>query len=136
MIPPLGRSPTPTHRTAPASRTISTACTPPRIRACSQLFWRSSGILPPPRTPLRRRTCGLSEVGELIRRLGRPSPRDPTDEIRTDLARELRALPPKQAAAVVLRYMHGFTNREIAHALNVPERTIASRRAAAKSRLR
>jgi RNA polymerase sigma-70 factor (ECF subfamily) len=83
-----------------------------------------------------RRRERIHEVGELIRRLGRPSPRDPTDEVRTDLARELRALPPKQAAAVVLRYMHGFTNREIAHALNVPERTIASRLAAAKRRLR
>lgn len=52
-----------------------------------------------------------------------------------DLLRELRALPPKQSAAIVLRYLHGYSNREIAHALNVPERTVASRLAAARSRL-
>jgi RNA polymerase sigma factor (sigma-70 family) len=83
-----------------------------------------------------RRRERLHEVGELMRRLGRPVPRDPSDEVRPELARELRALPPKQAAALVLRHLHGFTNREIAHALNVPERTVASRLAAAKRRLR
>jgi DNA-directed RNA polymerase specialized sigma24 family protein len=36
----------------------------------------------------------------------------------------------------VLRHLHGFSNREIARALGVPERTVASRLAAAKERLR
>jgi RNA polymerase sigma-70 factor (ECF subfamily) len=48
----------------------------------------------------------------------------------------MRALPPKQAAALVLRHVHGFTNREIAAAVGIPERTVASRLAAAKSRLK
>jgi RNA polymerase sigma factor (sigma-70 family) len=48
----------------------------------------------------------------------------------------MRALPPKQAAALVLRHVHGFTNREIGAAIGVPERTVASRLAAAKGRLR
>jgi RNA polymerase sigma factor (sigma-70 family) len=75
-------------------------------------------------------------VGEVIRRLGRPQELDPTETQEQDLVRELRALPPKQGAALVLRHLHGFTNREIARALDVPERTVASRLAAAKVRLR
>ncbi|MFI5029000.1 MAG: RNA polymerase sigma factor [Solirubrobacterales bacterium] len=84
----------------------------------------------------QRRRERLFEIGEVIRRLGRPSEADPTGATEPDLVRELRALPPKQAAAIVLRHLHGFTNREIAGVLGVPERTVASRIAAAKSRLR
>jgi RNA polymerase sigma-70 factor, ECF subfamily len=83
-----------------------------------------------------RRRERLHEVGEVIRRLGRPKEPDPTEGAQSDLIRELRALPPKQAAALVLRHMHGFSNREIAAALKIPERTVASRLAAAKARLR
>ncbi len=49
--------------------------------------------------------------------------------------RALRKLPPKQAAALVLRHYHGYTNREIAAAIGVPERTVASRLAAARKQL-
>ncbi len=83
-----------------------------------------------------RRRERLHEIGEVIRRLGRPAEPDATEAAQPDLIRELRALPPKQAAALVLRHMHGFTNREIAAALRIPERTVASRLAAAKTRLR
>ena len=83
-----------------------------------------------------RRRERLYEVGELIRRLGRPRDPDPTDVTQPDLVREIRALPPKQASALVLRHLHGFTNREIGAALGIPERTVASRLAAAKTRLR
>ncbi len=83
-----------------------------------------------------RRRERLHEVGEVIRRLGRPAEPDATEAAQPDLIRELRALPPKQAGAIVLRHMHGFTNREIAAALRIPERTVASRLAAAKTRLR
>jgi len=83
-----------------------------------------------------RRRERLHEVGEVIRRLGRPREPDPTESAQPDLVRELRALPPKQSSALVLRHMHGFTNREIAAALGIPERTVASRLAAAKTRLR
>ena len=48
----------------------------------------------------------------------------------------LRKLPPKQSAAIVLRHVHGYTNREIGAALGIPERTVASRLAAAKEKLR
>ncbi len=83
-----------------------------------------------------RRRERLHEIGQVIRRLGRPGQPDPGELEQTDLVRELRALPARQAAAIVLRHLHGFTNREIATALNVPERTVASRLAAAKRRLR
>jgi RNA polymerase sigma-70 factor, ECF subfamily len=80
----------------------------------------------------------LREVGELVRRLGRPDPpSDPHSFVeRDDLAQALRRLPAKQAAAIVLRHYHGYSNREIAYALGVPERTVASRLAAAKVRMR
>jgi len=79
----------------------------------------------------------LQEVGAMLRRVGRPTP--PADPAalaeRSDLVAALRKLPPKQAAAIVLRHFHGYTNREIAISLGVPERTVASRLAAARSRL-
>jgi RNA polymerase sigma-70 factor (ECF subfamily) len=84
-----------------------------------------------------RRKQRLREVGELIRRLGHPSVPDPTaQDLRTDLLREMRQLPAKQAAALVLRHLHGYTNREIAAALGAPESTIASRLMEAKRTLR
>ena len=80
----------------------------------------------------------MREVGQVIRRLGRPEPPpDPAILVeRSDLVKALRKLPPKQAAAIVLRHHHGYTNREIAAALDIPERTVASRLAAAKDHLR
>lgn len=85
-----------------------------------------------------QRKMRLREVGEVIRRIGRPElAPDPQDHIeRRDLAEALAKLPPKQAAAIVLRHYHGYTNRAIAQSLGIPERTVASRLAAAKDRLR
>ena len=85
-----------------------------------------------------RRKMKLREVGEVIRRIGRPEgPPDPQDAFeRRDLALALGKLPTKQAAAIVLRHYHGYTNRAIAQALGIPERTVASRLAIAKQRLR
>jgi RNA polymerase sigma-70 factor (ECF subfamily) len=85
-----------------------------------------------------QRYSRLREVGKVIMRLGRPAPApDPaTIAERHGLFDALRKLPPKQAAAIVLRHHHGYTNREIAAALDIPERTVASRLAAAKERLR
>ena len=79
----------------------------------------------------------LQEVGAMLRRVGRPAgPSDPAVVAeQSDLVAALRKLPPKQAAAIVLRHFHGYSNREIAISLGVPERTVASRLAAARSRL-
>jgi RNA polymerase sigma-70 factor (ECF subfamily) len=85
-----------------------------------------------------QRKMRLREVGEVIRRLGRPElvpdPQDLVDQ--RSLAEALTKLPPKQAAAIVLRHYHGYTNRAIARSLGVPERTVASRLAASKERMR
>src|SRR6266852_911905 len=85
-----------------------------------------------------QRKMRLREVGEVIRRIGRPGlGPDPQDCIEwRDLADALAKLPPKQAAAIVLRHYHGYTNRAIAQSLGIPERTVASRLAMAKDRLR
>jgi RNA polymerase sigma factor (sigma-70 family) len=83
-----------------------------------------------------RRRERLHEVREVILRVGRPSEVDPTESEQSDLIRELRSLPPKQSAALIYRYLHGFTNREIASVMGIPERTVASRLAAGKARLR
>ncbi len=85
-----------------------------------------------------RRHQRLGEAGELIRRLGRPaSPPDPAGLAeRSDLVAGLRMLPTKQAAALVMRHHHGYSNKEIAAAIGVPEPTVASRLAAARKQLR
>jgi RNA polymerase sigma-70 factor (ECF subfamily) len=85
-----------------------------------------------------QRKMRLREVGEVIRRIGRPGMApDPQQLVESrDLADALASLPPKQAAAIVLRHYHGYTNRAIAQALGIPERTVASRLAVAKKRLR
>ena len=80
----------------------------------------------------------LREVGEIIRRIGRPGVApDPHVLVENgDLRAALAKLPAKQAAAIVLRHYHGYTNRTIAATLGIPERTVASRLAVAKARLR
>ncbi|MFZ0168824.1 MAG: sigma-70 family RNA polymerase sigma factor [Candidatus Dormiibacterota bacterium] len=84
-----------------------------------------------------RRRERLREAGELIRRLGRPhfQAGEPGSEA-MDLLKELRALPTKQAAVLVLRHLHGYSNREIAAAMGVPEATVASRLATGRATLR
>lgn len=85
-----------------------------------------------------RRTAKLRTVGEVLRRLGRPDPGpDPAEEAaRSELLNALRSLPPKLAAAIVLRHYHGYTNREIAASLGVSERTVGTRLSQAGERLR
>jgi RNA polymerase sigma-70 factor (ECF subfamily) len=77
-------------------------------------------------------------LGEMLHRLGTPpiAP-DPAAIVgRSDLVAALRSLPERQAAAIVLRHLHGYSNREIGVALGVPERTVASRLIAARQALR
>jgi RNA polymerase sigma-70 factor (ECF subfamily) len=85
-----------------------------------------------------RRRARLREAGELVRRLGRPQPpADPTFIAESQVLRDaLRRLDHRLAAAVVLRHYHGYTNRELAAALGVSERTVGARLAEAKRRLR
>jgi|SRR5579872_303910 len=85
-----------------------------------------------------RRRARLRTVGEVIRRLGKPSHGgDPAEiAVQPDLLSALRVIPPKLAAAIVLRHYHGYNNREIATALGVSERTVGSRLRQAADRLR
>lgn len=59
-----------------------------------------------------------------------------TEALPLDLRTAILQLPPEQASAIVLRHLHGYSNREIGIALGIPERTVASRLAAAKLKLR
>jgi RNA polymerase sigma-70 factor, ECF subfamily len=84
------------------------------------------------------RKMRIRELGELIRRIGRPGfgPDPQLLAEHRDLAEALAKLPPRQRATIVLRHYHGYTNRAISQATGVPERTVASRLAIAKRRLR
>ena len=86
----------------------------------------------------QRRRARLRTVGEVLRRLGRPSgSADPAHvATRPDLLTALQSIPPKLAAAIVLRHYHGYNNREIAASLGVSERTIGTRLNQAAARLR
>src|SRR5260370_14546423 len=68
-----------------------------------------------------RRRERLHEVGEVIRRLGRPRAPDPTESAQPDLVRELRAVPPNQSSPLVLRHMHGSTTRDSPAAFAIPQ---------------
>ncbi len=85
-----------------------------------------------------KRKMRLRQVDEVIRRIGRPgsAPDPQVLAENSDIAAALAKLPPKQAATIVLRHYHGYTNRAIAEALGIPERTVASRLAIAKQRMR
>jgi RNA polymerase sigma factor (sigma-70 family) len=84
-----------------------------------------------------RRKQRLREIGEVLRRLGRPLDMDPTEpDLGPDLVRELGRLSPRLAAAIVLRHLHGHTNREIGSILDIPESTVASRLVEARKILR
>jgi RNA polymerase sigma-70 factor, ECF subfamily len=85
-----------------------------------------------------RRREGLRTLGQVLSHLGSSrastGAHDPTET--SELLTALRRLPPRQSAVLVLRFNHGYTNREIAASLGVAESTIASRLAAAKLGLR
>jgi RNA polymerase sigma-70 factor (ECF subfamily) len=85
-----------------------------------------------------RRSSQLRSVGELIRRLGKPSGGPDPAHVATkpDLLKALRSIPPKLAAAIVLRYYHGYNNREIAASIGVSERTVGTRLSQAAAKLR
>lgn len=84
---------------------------------------------------LRRRHRVLL-LGDLLHHLRGEPHSEPDTSGGEGLLPALRRLPAKQAAAVVLRHFHGYSNREIAAALGIPERTVASRLAHARERLR
>jgi RNA polymerase sigma-70 factor (ECF subfamily) len=84
-----------------------------------------------------RRRAKLRTIGEVLRRLGRPGiGPDPADAAsQSELVKALVSLPPKVAADFVLRYVHGYNNREIARLEGVSERTIGARLSLAREEL-
>jgi len=81
----------------------------------------------------------LRRLRELLTRFGSPSTEpEPAvvESLGSELWTALRQLAPQQAALVVLRHYHGYSNREIALSLQIPESTVSSRLAAAKHQLR
>jgi RNA polymerase sigma-70 factor, ECF subfamily len=84
-----------------------------------------------------RRRARLRSVGEIVRRLGHPGAGpDPGEAASTpDVVKALAALPPRVAADFVLRYHHGYNNREIARLEGVSERTVGARLAQAREEL-
>jgi RNA polymerase sigma-70 factor, ECF subfamily len=80
----------------------------------------------------------LRSIGAVLRRLGRPPAGvDPAQvALDRDLALALRRLTPKLRAALVLRHYHGYTNREIAAAIGVSERTVNKRLRVAAAKMR
>jgi RNA polymerase sigma factor (sigma-70 family) len=85
-----------------------------------------------------RRHERLRDVGETLRRLGRPATDTGIEDLALglDLVAALRRLPPQQSFVIMMRHHHGYSNRQIATALKLPESTVASRLAAAKAGLR
>jgi len=85
-----------------------------------------------------QRKAKLRSIGAILRRLGRPaSGPDPAQVVLDrDLAAALRRLTPKLRAALVLRHYHGYTNREIAAAVGVSERTVNKRLRIAAQKMR
>ena len=84
------------------------------------------------------RRAKLRALPELLRRVGRPAPQADTADTVTEsdaFMAALRQLPPDQAMTIVLRHQHGYSSREIATALDIPDSTVASRLAMARSRL-
>ena len=78
----------------------------------------------------------LREVGEIIRRLGRPHlDADPSEHVGA-LLPAMSELKPADRALLILRHYHGYSNREIAVAMNRPESTISARLVKARGRLR
>jgi len=78
----------------------------------------------------------LREVGEIIRRLGRPHHDADPSEHAGALIPAMAELKPADRALLILRHYHGYSNREIAVALNRPESTISARLVKARGRLR
>jgi RNA polymerase sigma-70 factor (ECF subfamily) len=76
-----------------------------------------------------RRREKLRGAGELVRRLGLPaSSPDPMEAgSGSAVVVALRRIPLRLAVLIVLRHHHGYSNREIAAAIGVPETTLGSR---------
>ena len=90
----------------------------------------------------RRKRLPMVDLSNLLH-LEIPAPRSDTPEVaaaRRDIAdavtRALARLSPRLREAVVLRYGHGMTYREIAEVMDCPQKTAESRVRLAHDKLR
>ena len=74
-------------------------------------------------------------VRALADRVLRREAEAPPGPDRVDVMAALTRLQPRHAALLVLRHHHGYSNREIAVALGIPESTVSAQLGAAKRRL-
>jgi RNA polymerase sigma-70 factor (ECF subfamily) len=84
-----------------------------------------------------RRRAKLREVGEVLRRLGKPAIGvDPADAVAgSDIVHALSKLPPKVSSAFILRHYHGYTRRDVAALQKVSERMVGLRLEQARKHL-
>ena len=80
---------------------------------------------------LRRRRPPTEPLSERLR-----APADPSIDEHDDLHRALAELPEGQRAVIELTFIFGFSYREIAAILEIPEGTVKSRASVARSSLR
>jgi len=84
----------------------------------------------------RRRRARTSVVADLSELLSPVPSTDSASDERAALVGELRGLPPKQRAAIVLRYYEGLPDAEIAAALGCGENAVRSNISRGLARLR
>ena len=83
----------------------------------------------------RRRWTGEQPTGELPERAA-DFDAYAAAELRTDVARALNALPPRQRAVVVLRYFDDLTEAQVAKAMSCSIGTVKSQTSKALGKLR
>jgi len=83
-----------------------------------------------------RRRSRLVEIVGMVAPGLVAAPDPPSDGWGQDVTHAVRKLPVKLGAAVLLRYYHGYNNREIARILGIAERTVGWRLGTAMARLR
>jgi RNA polymerase sigma factor (sigma-70 family) len=79
-----------------------------------------------------RRRLRVRQVAERLLRAGAPVGPDPQSSV-NPVRQALGRLPPKEAAAVMLRHYHGYSRAEVAQILGLTERAVSLRLAKARA---
>jgi RNA polymerase sigma-70 factor (ECF subfamily) len=85
-----------------------------------------------------RRKAKTRKIAALLHQIGKPAAEhdQPDPAADRDVVHALRKMHPRFAAPIVLRYYHDYTNKEIALALGISERTVVNHLREATERLR
>jgi len=107
---------------------------PPQVLTAATVHvWLRTTIV---REATRRRRRALAELKALARLFVQPPPVPATGQPSDDMLRALRRLPPRQRAAIVLRYIHDQSEEQIAQTLGIAAGTVKAHLAQARERLR